>query len=437
MQMKNRVILFFLLTMAICIAAREHAGAAAFTMGRFQTVASDGSLDVLRNPSLLTTQVQNNSIGFMFLAAPYTNSRSSYSAILGSTMSVPDINEKKRMAGSLYLSYSARTPNGTVGVAIDTDAPYQALNRRFERRYFGINTNSGINYENLDVTGKSLAVSPRLVISYGVVVSGNHSIGLQWALGYSRARDKTNFIYMVNAVISGHHWATKTTEDVTAEMSLGYSYRTEKSQAGLMVRSGRFNWERTKMNFGHGDFSSSIMYSAKISEPFYLAYDRGFSILAGGYHQLAPFIAIALEGEYEIPIHYNYKAVQCEETTALYGYSSNLTIRRTGLYAIRAGFEILPSGPVTINLGGHVSTTRERGRSRNRQESVNTDTYGGTLGLDIRAVDTLLIMVGSRLDYIHQRTRSASNNEYVGSVLIEGLTRTLKVDLFLGLSGSF
>ena len=95
MPMKNRVIFFFLASMAIWIVAREHANAAAFTMGQFQTVASDGSLDVLRNPSLLTAQAQNNALGFLFLAAPYTNRRYSYGATLGPVISVPDYHEKK------------------------------------------------------------------------------------------------------------------------------------------------------------------------------------------------------------------------------------------------------------------------------------------------------------------------------------------------------
>ena len=436
MPMKNRVIFFFLLTMAIWIVASEHADAAAFSMGQFQTVASDGSLDVLRNPSLLTAQAPNNAIGILFLAAPYTNRRFSYNATLGSTVSKPDLHETKRMAGSMYLSYSGKTPRGMVGVAIDADNPYQALSRRFQRNYFGINP-SGPSYENMDVNGRSLAVSPRLVISYGMVVSGNHSLGFQWALGYTRTREKTTFVSMYNAIFNSHHWTTKTMDDISAEMCLGYSYRTDNSQAGLMVRSGRFNWERTKINFGHGDFSKSILFSGSVSEPFYLAYDRGFSILAGGYHKLAPYIAVALEGEYEVPIHYNYKAVRYDETTALYGVSNNITIRKAGLYAIRAGFEILPPGPVTISLGGQVSTTREKGKSRSMNESVNTDTFGGTLGLDIKAIDSMLIMVGSRLVYTHQRTRNSSNQEYIGSMSIDGLTRTLKVDLFLGLSGGF
>ncbi len=436
MPMKNRVIFFFLLSMTIWIVARDNADAAAFTMGQFQTVASDGSLDVLRNPSLLTAQVQNNAIGVLFLAVPYTNRRFSYNATIGSAVSAPGFQEAKRMAGSMYLSYSGKTPHGTVGIAIDADNPYQALSRRFHRNYFGINTFDLI-YENLYVRGKSLTLSPRLVISYGLVVSGNHSLGLQWALGYTRTSEKTTFVSMYNVNFTSHHWATKTADGVSAEMCLGYSYRTDNSQAGLMLRSGRFNWERTKINFGHGDFGKSILFSGSISEPFYLAYDRGFTFLAGGYHKLASYVAVALEGEYEVPIHYNYKAVRYDETTTLYGYSNNLAIRKSGLYAIRAGFEILPSGPVTISLGGQVSTTRERGKSSRMHESVNTDTYGGSLGLDIKAIDSMLIMMGSRLVYTHQRTRRYSEQQYIGSMSIDGLTRTLKVDLFLGLSGGF
>ncbi len=436
MPMKNRVIFFFLVSIAIWFVAREQAVAAAFTMGQFQTVASDGALDVLRNPSLLTAQVQNNAIGVMFLAAPYTDQRFSYNAFWGGTYYEPDFYEEKRLAGSMYLSYSGKTPHGTVGIAIDAGNPYQALYLKFQRNYYGYNTSFPFT-QTVDGDGESLTLSPRLVFSYGIVVSGSHSLGVQWALGYSRNREETTFTVLNNASLAGYHWATKTVDDVNAELSMGYSYRTESSQAGLMLRSGRFNWEKTNINYGHNDLVNSIFYSGSVSEPFYFLYDRGFSILAGGYHKLAPFIAIALEGEYEIPFHYNYKAVRYDESTGFYGYTKNITVNKSGFYAIRAGFEILPAGPVTVNLGGEVSTTIVRANTKNSNESAKTDTYGGTLGLDIRVIDSILIMVGSRLVYTHMRTERYSDQEYLGSFAVDGLTRTLKVDLFLGLSGGF
>ncbi len=437
MPMKNRVIFFFLLSMAIGLPASEHADAAALTMGQFQSIASDGSLDALRNPSLMTGQTATSSIGVIFLSNLYLNRLFSYSSITGSTYARPRFHDSKSMAGSMFLSYCGKTPRATVGIAIGADNPYQADYTRYSREYIGNNISTTASADYRITTGDIRKISPSLVISCGVIVSGNHSIGFQWALGYSRIREKSKSYILSGTIMTFAHRAVKRTENVSAEMSLGYSYRTPDSQAGLMIRSGRFNWEKTNIKFGHGDFTNSLIYPGRVSEPYYLQYDRGLSITAGGYHKLAPFIAVALEGEYEIPVHYNHKAVRYDETTVFYGMTTNLLIRKSGLYSISAGFEILPSGPVTISLGGKVSTTRERRKGMRLAESLNTDVYSGTLGLDIRVIDSLLVMVGSRLVYTHERTAVTAQYENVESIARDGRTRTLKVDLFLGLSGGF
>ncbi len=435
--MKNNVKIFFLASLSLWLCAGARADASAVSMGQIQTVATDGALDVLRNPSLLTAQQGDNALGVLFLSTAFSDRRYSYgSAMMSSAVSQPRYKRSKYLTGSLFLSYSRRTSNGTVGIGIDAGNPFQAMSEQYGRTYYGLNTSSYAS-EYLDERCDRTSISPRLIISYGIVVSGNHAIGLQWTLGYGQAREKDNYVQTYAATLVGQHWATKKTEDINAEMSLGYSFKKDGSQAGLMLRSGRFNWERTYLRFGHGDFGKGLVFSGSVKENYYLRYDRGLQIMAGGYQKITSYFAVALEGAYEIPFSYNYKDVRYDEVTSFYGMSNNMTIRKSALYAISAGFEILPSGPVTICLGGNVGTTRERRTNGKIKETMNSDTYAGSLGVDIRAVDALLIMVGSRLVYTHCRSSSSANQSYLGSVSIGGLTRTLQVDLFLGLSGWF
>ncbi len=75
MGMKCHLVCYVLVCLVFQFLARERAEAAAFTMGGFQTVSSDGSLDVVRNPSLVTLQKADNSIGLILLYAPYYYSR--------------------------------------------------------------------------------------------------------------------------------------------------------------------------------------------------------------------------------------------------------------------------------------------------------------------------------------------------------------------------
>lgn len=429
-------LLFFLASVIFTVRGISDAYAAAFTMGQLQTVASDGSLDVIRNPSLMTIQTKDNSMGFLFLSTPYVNRRYSYGAVMGSTVSHPQLYESKFITGSVYLTYCRKIGHSAVGVAVDSGNPYQVMYSRYNSKFYGLNTvNPAAEY--MRVGSDLLTISPRFVISYGVTVSGNHSIGLQGTVGYSHAKERSDVTSMYNTSISAMYRSTKITQDLNGELSLGYLYRTANSQAGLMVRSGRFNWEKTKIRYYYGNYEKLLMFQGRVGEPYYLQYDRGFSILAGGYHKLAKFFAVALEGEYEIPIHYNYKAVRYDLTTAFMGMTANMTVRTSGLYSVKAGFEIIPEGPVTINLGGKISTFHEKRRSRRIQESNTTDTYAGIAGIDLKLTDAVLIMIGSQLVYTHKRERKYSTYEEIGSVSYDGLTRSLTVDLFCGFSFGF
>jgi len=435
--MNNNVIIFFLTCLSLWLCAGARAEASAVSMGQLQTVASDGALDVLRNPSLLTAQQVDNALGVLFLTTAFSDRRySSGSATINTNVSQPRYRAPKYLTGSLFLSYSRRTSKGTVGIGIDAGNPFQAVSERYGRTYYGLNT-SVYAIEYLNARCKRTTISPRFIISYGIAVSGNHAIGLQWTLGYGQTREKVDFVQTYGTTLADQHWVTKKTEDINAEMSLGYSFKKEGSQAGVMLRSGRFNWERSYLRFGHGEYGKGLTFSGSVKENYYLHYDRGLHIIAGGYQKISSYFAVALEGSYEIPFSYNYKDVRYDEVTSFFGMSNNMTIRKTGLYALGAGFEILPSGPATISLGGNLSTTRERRTNGIIKETKNTDTYTGSLGVDIRAIDALLVMVGSRLVYTHRRISSFKNQNYMGSVSIEGLTRTLQVDLFIGLSGWF
>ena len=206
-------------------------------------------------------------------------------------------------------------------------------------------------------------MSPRFVFSFGGTVKGEHSVGVQCAAGYSFFRDDTNYITTLNYQPDQKHHSSKRTEEARAELAFGYSYRTADSQAGLMLRSGRFAWQKTKIYYSHAVISLPnylpsgfaayfpSVFSGSVSDPYTFQYDRGFSIVAGGYHKPSRYIALALEGEFQIPITYSMKDLRYDETTYYYGVVYNLAVSRTGQISIRAGFEIMPAGPVVDQPG--------------------------------------------------------------------------------------
>lgn len=210
-----------------------------------------------------------------------------------------------------------------------------------------------------------------------------------------------------------------------------------------MIRSGRFSWRKTKIYYSHGDFITPLMFAGSASEPFNFQYDRGFTLIGGGYHKLASFIAIALEGEYEIPVTYSMKDLRYDEMTGFNAVTNNLAVNKSGLYCLRAGFEILPSGPVTINLGGGMSTTRESRRGKFFSEFINTDTFNGAFGMDFKFAENLMIMAGSQLIYTKERRRGTATyiviatSSYIGTSSYDGPAALFNINVFSGISCGF
>lgn len=440
--MKKHATLYVLICLLAAVVPGARAAAASFTMGRMQTVGSDGSLDATLSPSLLTAQRTDNAIGVLLLYAPFASHGYAYDHYRDSSFLRNLTLDAAYSAGSVLLSYSRKTPAGVVGLALDADDTYGGESRRYKRAYAGIWMGT-ISYT--EIKGKAMAMSPRAVFSFGGTVKGEHSVGVQCAAGYSLSRDDTNYSVAMNFQPSQKHHASKRTEEARAELSFGYSYRNADSQAGLMIRSGRFAWQKTKIYYNHADFypqtylpfTFQILYAGSVSEPYAFKYDRGFSIIAGGYHRPARFIALALEGELQVPIAYSVKDLRFDETTFYFGVLHNLGIRRSGVICIRAGFEIMPAGPVVISLGGSARIARERKKGAYLSESVKTEEYGGTFGLDIRAVDNLLIMAGSRLTYTRERKKSSTSYNFFGSGSFDGLATLLHADCFIGTSVGF
>jgi hypothetical protein len=438
--MKSLLLFYLLIFLTIQFLVSEHAAAAAFTMGQLQTVSSDGSLDVIRNPSLMTAQKTDNSVGIILLSTPFTSNRFSYDFFQVPWISTGRARDTKFITGSMFLSYCRKIQNGVIGLALDTDNQYQGVYTRYERTNTGILTG---HFIRTVISGKSTIMTPRFVLSYGTTVSGNHSVGIQCAAGYMLFRDDTGYQSVVDYFPYQKNHARKKTEEARAELSFGYSYRDADSQAGLMIRSGRFSWRKTKIYYSHGDFITPLMFAGSASEPFNFQYERGFTLIGGGYHKLASFIAIALEGEYEIPVTYAWKDLRYDEMTGFYAVTNNLAVDKSGLYCLRAGFEILPSGPVTINLGGGMSTTRESRRGKFFSEFINTDTFTGTFGIDFKFVENLMIMAGSQLIYTKERKRGKSNYivigtiSYIGASSYDGPATLLNINVFSGMSCGF
>ena len=424
---------FFFPFVAALLLLRTGADAGAYSLAGMQTVATDYALDVVRNPALLAAQKENNSLGLLFFTIPfnshYYDNDSSMTSIIASVRA----SDQMYRTGSMCFSYSRKIPGGAVGFAIDTQKSFQAEYYRYKKTYLSTDT---INTNYAVLKGKYDTISPCFVISYGRVISGNHSIGMQIKLEYSLTHDDSSYSSLFPAGPDQRHHAEKKIEGISPEVTAGYMYRDDASQAGIMLRSGRFNWQKSNIYYTHAGFPSSQFFSGSISDPLRMRYDKSFSIVAGGYRRLAQYIAVALEGEYQVPASFGEINLRYDVFTGFYGIKVNSAVNNKGLYCVRGGFEIMPSGPATIiSLGASISTTSQKKSARFLQETKTTDEYAGSLGIDIKLTDTVLVMAGAQISYTNERMHTASSYFTARSEDESGRFYNLKS--YLGLAFSF
>ena len=428
----RKIIFFFLLVVPAVVLPPRQTAASGFSLGRAQIISSDGSLDVLRNPALMAFQTGTNSIGFIGGSTAYNDTIQSYGLNSLNSPSSARIHGNKFTAGGFYLSFGHKLSEGGIGIAVDSGEPCQVEYNRYDKRYV---SNNGISFTDGLISGNYLRISPRFVLSYGRIVSGDHAVGFQIQAGYSRLDETYSYNGITDFIITQRHYGNKRVEEFNGQLAFGYQYRDENSQAGVMIRSGRFNFKKTKISYTYRDFIMPAFYNGSVSESFHMEYDRGFSVTAGGYRKLASFIAFGIEGEYAIPYSYDEKAPRFDEFTSFFGVTVYSAVAKKGTYGIRGGFELMPAGPVTINLGGRISTGGEKRKSRYFQESIMTDTYAGLFGLDFKFTDYMLIILGAQLEYT--RVRRFDSSALFSANSIDGLSRRYNLDAHLGISFQF
>jgi hypothetical protein len=400
----NKTYFFFLI--AALMLAGASAGASAFSVIKIQTVSTDDSLDVIRNPALLASQKATNSLGVLIFTTPYHAHNLEARAYQYSMVASARADLYRFRTGGARVSYSGKMPGGAIGFAIDTEGSCPTEYYRYKNIFTGTDN---ININSALLKGSRSTVSPDFIFSFGKTIGGNNAIGLKLALGYSLLTDDFSFASATSDGLSQRHHAGKKIEGFSSEASLGYEYRDDASQAGIMLRSGKLKLDTTKIYYTHAEFKPSLFFAGSLTDQRQFRYDEAFSIVAGGYRRLGQFIAAALEGEYRVPLSMGEKKLRYDAFTGFYGIRVNSAVSYKGLYGLRGGIQILPQGPVTISAGASVTTTGRTKNARYIRESKTSEEYKGALGIDFKFTEKVRLSIGTELAYAHDRTHTASS----------------------------
>jgi hypothetical protein len=400
----NNACFFFLI--ASLMLAGTAAGASTFSIIKVQTVTTDDSLDVIRNPALLASQKEANSLGLLFFASPYNAHNIQAQAYQTSTILSARADDYRFRTGGFCMAYSGKISGGAIGFAIDTENSRPTEYYNYKDIFTGTDN---ININSALVKGSYSTVSPDFVFSFGKTIIGNNAIGLKLTLGYSLLNDDFSFTSATSDGFLQRHHAAKKIEGFSSEAALSYQYRDSASQAGIMLRSGRFKLDTTKIYYTHAEFGPSLFFAGSLTDPRQFRYDEGFSIIAGGYRRMGQFVAVALEGEYRVPISLGEKRLRYDAFTGFYGIRVNSAVNNKGLYGLRGGIEILPQGPVTISAGAGMRTESRTKNARYMRESKTSEEYNGALGIDFKFTEKIRLSIGTVLSYTRERTHTASS----------------------------
>lgn len=421
-------------TGAVILCASSAALASGYSMGSIQTIGRDGALDAIRNPALLAFHNASNSIGIIADAAAYAPHFSSFGASsgqLGTNLASTRLHESQPFAMSAALAYCRSVKKGTLGFAAAPMDEATAASSHYDRSFDKIDAASAFY---MSQRGHNRRLGSHIVLSYGLPLTDGHALGLRCDVGYGLTRDRFINAAASLSSINYHHRANKRIDVISASLAIGYLFRTLDTTAGLILTTGRFTWRNVTLHYGHMDLITPKYWYGKVREPFSFCYDRGVSLTGGGYRKLASFIAIGLEGEFEIPYSANRKELRYDEFTSFFAVTQNLQHKRNGCFGFKAGIEFLPDGPVVIALGAGYLSERERMSGNYFSRQTSSERVSGSLGFDITAFSRMLLFLGARIEHSRQRMAATTMSALPDVLSLDGLKKITAIRTYIGLS---
>ena len=410
--------------------AYDNADAGAYSLGKLKSVTSEGAVDVLRNPALITLIPGGGAIGMLAVYSPYYYLHSNNGSLF-SDYTYPSFRARQtaQQAASFDLAFCSKSGKSAFGIGVTTND----LNRVNRYREKFIAYRSGYYYAS-DASVIEMNITPSFVASYGFEASSGHSIGFQINVGYFQRTTGTTANHFDLSWTSTRFKSTDKETKFTTELGFGYLYKNEDSQAGLIIKSGKFTVNKPTYEYDLLYMDAIFPYRRKgeARPKAFFTYESTIGIVAGGHKKLLPEIGIAAEGEISMPATYTKKDFFFGEKTYNTVFKKESTVSRDPSISLRGGFDFPLSQSFTINLGGGFSTESEKTGSYMKEIKYTSDTYYGILGFDIGFSEGSVITIGSQIS-------STSTNYSKLYNIIENsynlqYKRTLELYSFLGIS---
>jgi len=445
----KKIIIYLSFIIIIPISVKIPVNASAFSMGNIQSVASNGSLDVIRNPALITLQEQDNSIGF-FVNYQLYNYYTDYSTFLdapGITDEIIIHEKDNNNTGIIILSYCKKFNRYALGFALSSGDSNQIESIGTKEHIFGIDSTTG-NKMFMIIESTSTQMYPAFVFSFGFISTRKSSIGLQITAGYlSRIEEESERIFKnLNFVKEGK--TTTKIDLMSSEIAIGYSYRTAASQLGLIIKSGRLSWKKMRVEINNWAPNETVLIKkyADITTRrlFYGQYDMGVSFIFGGYKKITDFLGLSLEYKYIFPVAYKNRNINFDGENK---YLFNWTKERTKInssFSIHGGTEISFISNSVISLGANLNRIKIKTNWYGFRKIMDITIHNITAGYDYTFNSDKKFFLGLnfsksgiKLGNNIKTINKIVNSFYINSINMKANTTNLLFNISAGISYGF
>ncbi len=409
-----RLLCVILLAVSVCAFPAPDLNAAmlARSMGFLETVSTDGTFDVTRNPATLINQTGQNSIAFGLEDQLYNSYDMSQTAEIdfnidstSSDLQIDDLEYNQSFDPEMELPYSFTGALAYSGKISDDVFAGAALSYGYEKEIYKNKmrnemTMTGllIDYSEdfvMNSSGKSATEETSYNTAWGFTPSLAYritdfiSIGLKAEVGYETDEMKgeddsiNEEAFCVDS--SCDPADASTTQERTdyetlskttiASMGIGGYYRTAEMEFGLLLSPGTYTWDKTsykqKNNKDSTDDEEDSSYDIKKNITYQRNYTEGPSIAAGYLMRLGSYFAFAVEAAYVIPVKYDYKSAEAEEGQYL---DRKNEVEKKYTYWASAGVEIDYSDSFKIGIGCRYTTGKETGDEKISETGYSSKT---------------------------------------------------------------
>jgi hypothetical protein len=326
-------------------------------MGGMTSVVSDGPFDAAKNPALLSLQANNNALGIVLKYQNYLDS--DISAEIDFAGVDADVDSEKLEGKSLgcFLAYSIKLGNPVIAFAVTDSGNGQYYLREVKSTFTVI---AGVDQHKSKIIEDVEEYNPVFHTSIGFNISDRSSIGFRVSVRYSSKEDDENKRNFLNGSETALVDQKLTTNILSYSVGTGYLYREGGTQIGLLFYIGEFSWRKQELSYSFQDrdvpVPDPVDDSSSDSDSYSSSgkYTEGMRFVAGGYHRLNTFLAIALEGEFRIGNSFRQTELTLDEDESndLYNIveERNRVTNKNTVF-LKGGAEINPISSISLYFG--------------------------------------------------------------------------------------